>query len=562
MKNSFARRPQIFGYLLRPVLTLALIGSVGIALFAAPPLTYAQTSPSWSLTGSLNSSRVEPTATLLPNGKVLVVGGGLNTAELYDPVTGTWSFTANLVVPRFRHTATLLPNGKVMVVGGYDDNTGFIASAELYDPATGTWSATGSLNEGRGWHTATLLQNGKVLVVGGAGDSDLYSAELYDPATETWSVTGNMHDLRFGHSATLLQSGQVLVAGGSPDDFLTYENTAELYDPATGTWSVTGSLHQARVLSTATLLPDGKILLAGGVSYVPSGGGFAPQPSNSAELYDPATGTWSVAANLKTARTDHTATLLPSGKVLVAGGRYWVPPCPCPFNDLNSAELYDPTSGTWKGTAKLKIARAFHTATLLDSGNVLVATGDPHGDNSAEIYNDGRSLELPESRLPNAEAGVAYTAPLVNDGIAPYLMRFLKSALPEGLAFDAGSGTISGTPTSSMNRTFKVQITDQTGLSGIGTFTIKILRALLIKSSALKAGINGKAYRTTLSAVGGDKPYQWSLVSGNLPSGLALDSSTGVVTGTPTESGAFNLRFRLSDPIGGAAEKDVSITIR
>lgn len=560
MKNTFVRKARILGDL--SALAVSVIAMMSVALFTAPPLTYAQTNPSWSLTGSLNTSRSFHTATLLPNGRVLVAGGGTSTAELYDPATGTWSYTGSLNDPRAGHSATLLPNGKVLVVGGYNNDTLSIASAEIYDPATGTWSLTGSLNEGRSGFTATLLQNGKILVVGGFGESGniLDSAELYDPATGIWSATGSMHTLRDGHNAMLLQSGQVLVAGGSSDDFLTYTETAELYDPTSGTWSVTGSLHQGRVNSTATLLPDGKVLVAGGVSFVPSVGGFAPQPSNSAELYDPATGTWSMAADLKTARTYHTATLLPSGKVLVAGGHNWVPPCPCSFNNLNSVELYDPTTGTWMNTVKLKIARAFHTATLLDSGNVLAAAGSDN--NSAEIYNDGRSLALAESRLPSAEAGVAYTAPLANDGISPYLLHVIKGALPAGLVFDADNGTISGTPTSAANRTFKVQVTDQTGLSGTENFTLRILRGLIIKTGALKVAVNGRPYHATLNATGGDKPYLWSLISGNLPSGLSLDTSTGKVTGTPTESGTFNFRVRLSDPIGGMTERDISLSVR
>ncbi|MGH9840109.1 MAG: kelch repeat-containing protein, partial [Blastocatellia bacterium] len=253
------------------------------------------------------------TATLLANGQVLVAGGYnppfgdefFSSAELYDPATGTWSYTGNLNSAVGSHTATLLANGKVLVVGGCCGPANN-KKAELYDPATGTWSLTSNLNTERFAHTATLLPSGKVLVAGSntytaAGPSD--SAELYDPATGTWSSTGNLNTARGGHTATLLANGQVLVAGGR-----NLTTSAELYDPATGTWSVTGSLNTAREICIATLLANGQVLVG------PGGG-----PDKSAELYDPATRIWSGTANTNTAHGIHTATLLPNGKVLVVG---------------------------------------------------------------------------------------------------------------------------------------------------------------------------------------------------------------------------------------------------
>jgi hypothetical protein len=182
-------------------------------------------------------------------------------------------------------TATLLLDGRVLVVGG-DSSTSSdlrVASAELYDPVSGTWTATGNLGTGRANHTATLLPDGRVLVVGGINsDGLLDSAELYDPSSGTWTATSIMVHARTGHAATLLPNGTVLVTGGDSRQPGYRLADTELYDPSSGTWTATASMVHARGAHTAMLLPNGMVLVAGGE-------GLSDVVLSSAELYDPGT---------------------------------------------------------------------------------------------------------------------------------------------------------------------------------------------------------------------------------------------------------------------------------
>ena len=227
----------------------------------------------------MTSARAEHTATLLSNGKVLVVGGHrfnsldstLATAELYDPTTRTFMPTGSMLTPRQNHTATLLSTGQVLITGGFNASRLGLSTAEIYDPKTGFFSPTGAICEGRAEHTATLLDSGKVLIAGGYEHAALALparavAELYDPEAGTFSSAGPMAFARGSHTATVLADGTVLIAGGATTIFLgPAVREAEVYDPQEGSFIVDASMVEGRSRHAATALPSGDVLFAGGV---------------------------------------------------------------------------------------------------------------------------------------------------------------------------------------------------------------------------------------------------------------------------------------------------------
>lgn len=371
----------------------------------------------FSKTGSLSASRTQHTATLLLNGKVLIAGGwgtdecdsnrkygcmsSRTTAELYDPRTGRFIRTGRLISDRTDHTATMLPSGKVLVVGGRKSYSEAISSAELYDPVTGKFKATGSLITARSSHTATLLPNGKVLIAGGTGSKEndaLASAELYDSASGKFGKAGSLTTARFVHTATLLPNGKVLLAGGAGKVTNSIIASTELYDPKNDSFSNTGALIIARVDHTATVLEDGKVLFVGG--YENSG----------AEIYDPTSGISREISHLAAPRQCHTATLLPNGMVLIVGGTDGR------SGATSSVELYEPATATFIAIDSLDPARRWHSATLLPNGKVLIVAGDDY-----DYLHPDAALYVPSPRdsgasaSPNEESNTSITTTLPND---------------------------------------------------------------------------------------------------------------------------------------------------
>jgi Kelch motif len=327
------------------VLVVGLVAVVGASTFgpwqhsAAKPS--AASRPAFSATGSMNATRQQASATLLKDGRVLVVGGNdvgtatnlatVPSAELYDPATGKFTMTGSPHVAGLPMVSALLKSGRVLFIGCDAAGSNGVCAptyAEVYDPSTGLFSALGPMPGSCTFCTATLLNDGRVLVARG-GDPE--PSLLFDPDTNTFATTGSETTTRIIQTATLLSDGRVLIAGGFDGTLANTLATAELYDPKTGTFSPTGSMTTARTGQTANLLSDGRVLIAGGGNITD----ITSLSLATAELYDPETGTFSPAGSMTTARFSQTATLLSDGRVLIAGGD-------SSFNPLSSAELYQP----------------------------------------------------------------------------------------------------------------------------------------------------------------------------------------------------------------------------
>jgi hypothetical protein len=287
-------------------------------------------------------SREGHTATLLPDGAVLVTGGqSANppeftlSAEVYDAATQSFTLTTSMKGRRDDHTSTLLDNGRILITGGYT------RSAELYVPATNSFVSTGMMSVQRSMHTATLLPSGRVLLAGGNdGSTSTRLSELYDPVTQTFINTGLLINRRYGHTATLLLDGTVLITGGFRND-VTILSDAELYDPITGVFTPTGMMTQIRARHTATLLPDGRVLIAGGMESITS---------------------------MIERRGMHTASLTSDGLVLLVGGLSnsgW----------NTTVEAFDPIASSFLAVGHLNQGRYGHTTTSLADTQLLVAGG-------------------------------------------------------------------------------------------------------------------------------------------------------------------------------------------
>ena len=301
---------------------------------------------------------------------------------------GSWSRTESLPRGLWGTGSALLRDGRFMVVGGATGSSSNDATAavNLYDPATGHWSAATQMLQPRAYPMVARLADGSVLVAGGSRNGQpLDTAERYNPSNGTWVAAGRLNLPRTQGNLILLQDGRALATGGGIEGSPGWSSTAsvELFDPSKGVWTIGPPMSVSRARHTATLLPGGDVLVAGGATTFH---GEVGSVTASAEIYSPRTNSWRAAAPMSIPRYVHQAALLANGRVLVAGG--WSATSNTDASKA-SVEIYDPAANRWATAGSLVAARAeFVMVRLLDDRLLAVAgVGRSYRlVDSAEIY--------------------------------------------------------------------------------------------------------------------------------------------------------------------------------
>ena len=356
---------------------------------------YDPSTTNWTAAPDTHSYCSQPEsrgAAVMHDGRVLVTagiscsgGGFCTTEEIFDPSDLSWTFVASPGQPGDGRSAqaTLLPSGKVVVTGGQGFST--TTNASIYDPTGDTFGPDGTTVGAHHSSTATMLPGGDVLLVGG----DQTAADIRTFAGSVTPTTGNMTTPRYAAATQRLKDGKVLIAGGSthPTDTAGSSlSSAELYDPTAQTFSATtGALSTPREYAIAALLPSGKVLIAGGDEV------GTDTPKATAEVYDPSSKSFTAVGSMTVARTRHAAARLPNGKILVTGGCADVSHClqtlDAGSSRLKSAEIFDPSTETFTATTNpMAVARSEHGMVVMSDGRVLVVGTQGQSEGINEVY--------------------------------------------------------------------------------------------------------------------------------------------------------------------------------
>jgi trimeric autotransporter adhesin len=486
-------------------------------------------------TGSMTVPRMLHQASALPDGRILLTGGVSTpgaaiyaSTEIYDPVAGQFTPAAPMLTARREHAAVTLQDGRILVAGGMTPAGAYTNSAEIYDPASGQWNATGNMNSLRFRTIARLLPDGRVMVIGKDGYSTGGYADIFDPATGTFSKTGNFMENSGWHGLVVLADGRVMKVGGqastapSPDN--PYSTRAEIWDPATNQWSATGAMSVGRSGIEPILLADGKVLVAGGRNVM---------SLRSTEIYDPATGTFSRGVDMPTEFEPITSTILANGDAIFTAGY------------KRQLMRYSAASGTWNLTGPQRGSARDLTASRLPDGNILLAGGAAQNDASAyaAIWEQACAGQL--TGVPVKTQSVAGDGGQVTFTItAAPGCRFEAANLPSWLTF-AGSNPQQMPETSTATVSFNASA-NQTGATRSGSFllgneTVTVTQAVspscpampVVSPNPFSTGNLGTSSSLSVQAAA---TCPWTLAS--MPSFV---TATGATSGTGNGSIPFTV---------------------
>jgi N-acetylneuraminic acid mutarotase len=536
-------------------------------LAAFLPVATAQAD--WTAAQDMGTGRADHTQVALTDSKVLAAGGETSAvlcssptdaSETYNYSSGSWTSQDHMNVGRADAQAVALPNAKALVAGGCAFPSGGDAaptdSAEVYDDSDGSWTLTQSMHTVREHFNLVALQNGKVLAVGGATETgstvQTATAEIYDRTTGAWTTTDSMSDARSDATATVLNDGKVLVAGGLQNG--TKLDSAELYDPDTGHWTATDSLNTARYDASAALLSNGDVLVVGGIAEVEGADGN----TTSAEIYDPTTGTWTAADSMNASHGQQPAIgVLQGGDVLVAGD--------------GSSEVYDPTADSWASVdAPLTFTFEGSEGTMMDTGQFLFTGGWMSGPstgttNAAEVLAPVTCQDMNESTGKDREL----SAQLDCTDIAGATLTYgLDSSPAHGTVqlTDPSTGEFTYTPDAGFtgSDSFLFGAGSANGGSSQRTVSISVLPPPSCESGALSV-VSGASVVVPMSCTdAGGAALTYVIDSGPSHGTLgSIDQGTGRVTYTPAPgyTGSDSLTFHANSSNGTSATKTVSMTV-
>jgi hypothetical protein len=514
------------------------------------PTIILSTCEGWEPMTALNPPEARANHTTIWTGTEMIVWGGgasgLNTGGRYDPALNTWTPTstgANVPTARYGHTA-VWTGSEMIIWGGFNLTMNELNTGGRYNPASDTWTSTSTgagVPSARFDHTAVWTGTEMIICKGQSG-STVDAGGRYNPSTNSWqSIAADPNNPAEMYGHTAVWTGQYMVIWGGFDGTNPL-NSGGRYNPSSNSWLATSFTNApaARFGHAAVWTGTEMIVWAGGPTNQ------STQSFNSGGRYNPVSDSWqptSTAPGVPFPRLYHSAVWTGS-EMIIWSGQY--------LAVTRSGGRYSPATDTWQSTAvgpNTPEDRIDYGAVWTGTKMIIWGGSKSSKLNTGGLYSpDTDFIDISPLTLPNGEINVPYSQTLTpSGGTAPYFISIQEGSLPPGMTFDSLTGVLAGTPTQEDFDAFVFSAGDANGCVGSQNYLLTICPLLAISPPTLPHGDVGISYFQTISVSGGMAPYTFSVTAGSLPAGLALDPSTGVISGTPTMVETANFTITAVD---------------